>query len=320
MAEGAPYGLGGYGAGGVLKEAGRLQVRYFGLLAPFIFAFVLPTAILQLLEVLGLAWWAAGQNPFLPPHPLVTAAPPTPPAPSWREGLIWLAVSIVMWLLSSLAVASIAKAVEKVYRNQEDDPSTIKSVFGSLPGAIYRLLVTSIWVLLLTIATIFTISFPFFLLSMLFKNNQHVLEVLAIVAQVLVSVGVTILGFLFMLSQEVAVLEPDHYGLAALKRSSKLVQEKFLAALTVLALSIVVGSLLSSLSNLVASKVAGHKLPLWAGYILAVLFALVYLLFMVYVLLATIVLYFSSRAKYDGEHDSLPTDNPYTPLVVPAEE
>jgi hypothetical protein len=308
--------------GGVLKEAGRLQVRYFSLLAPFIFAFVLPTAILQLLEVLGLAWWAAGQNPFLPPgpHHLVTAAPPTPPAPSGRAVLISLAVGIVMWLLSSLAVASIAKAVEKVYRNQEDDPSTIKSVFGSLPGAIYRLLVTSIWVLLLTIATIFTISLPFFLLGLLFKNNKHVLEVFAIVVQVLVSVGVTILGFLFMLSQEVAVLEPDHYGLTALKRSSKLVQEKFLAALTLFALSIVVGSLLSSLSNLVASKVAGDKLPLWAGYILAVLFAVVYLLFMVYVLLATIVLYFSSRAKYDGEQDSLPTDNPYTPLVVPAEE
>lgn len=49
----------------VFKEAGRLLEKYFSLIAPFIFAFVLPTAVIQLMEVFGLAWWASGQDPFL---------------------------------------------------------------------------------------------------------------------------------------------------------------------------------------------------------------------------------------------------------------
>ena len=69
MVEGHPYGLGEWGVAGVFMEAGRLFKKYFTLLAPFMFAFVLPTALIQLLEVFGVAWWAAGQNPFLPPGP-----------------------------------------------------------------------------------------------------------------------------------------------------------------------------------------------------------------------------------------------------------
>jgi len=315
MVEGYPYGLGGWGVGGVFKEAGRLQLKYFSLLAPFIFAFVLPTALLQLLEVLGLAWWAVGQNPFLPPGPhpgSFLAPPPLPPTPSGRAILIMLAVGVVIWLLGSLAVASVCKAVQYIYAEREEDPSVIKSIFASLPGAIFRLLVTTVWVILLMLVTIFTVSLPFALLALHFKHTP----ILPILQQVFVSVAVTILGFLFLLSQEVAVLEPANYGLAALKRSAKLVEEKLLAALTLYAVSVLVGVLLSNVSNLVASKLATGKLPPWTVYILAVVLALLYLAFMVYVLLVTVVLYFSSKVKYDGEEGSLPVDNPYTPLVV----
>lgn len=312
---------------GVFKEAGRLQGKYFSLLAPFIFAFVLPMALVQLLEVLGLAWGAAGQNPFLPPGPhpgashghrfLLPRDDPAPPTPSGRALLLMLAVGIVMWLLGSLAVASFCKTVESIYSEQEEDPSVIKSIFKSLPGAIFRLLVTSVWVFLLMLATICTITLPFILLSLLFQNNQNVLLIFAILQQVFLAIAVTILGFMFLLSQEVAVLEPENYGLAALKRSSKLVQEKFLAALTLFVVSSVVGGSLSNMSNMVATQLATGKLPPWTVYILAVLFLILYLAFMVYVLLVTVVLYFSSKVKYDANQPgSLPVDNPYTPLVV----
>lgn len=69
MVEGYPYGVGGWGVPPIFKEGGRLFGKYFSLLAPFIFAFVLPTAVIQLLEVFGIAWVAAGMNPFLPPGP-----------------------------------------------------------------------------------------------------------------------------------------------------------------------------------------------------------------------------------------------------------
>lgn len=57
--------------------------------------------------------------------------------------------------------------------------------------------------------------------------------------------------------------------------------------------------------------------------ILAILVALLYLAYKVYFLLVVIVLYFSSKLKYDAEEQYLPVhseeDNPYTPLVVPSE-
>jgi hypothetical protein len=236
-------------------------------------------------------------------------------APGWEKGFfVLLAVGVLLWLLAGLAVASISKAVQYIY-SEEEDPSAVKSIFVSLPHAILRLLVTSIWVLLLTLAIVITISLPFYLLSLIFGPKHDGL--LATLNQVFVSVGVTLLGFLFLLSQEVAVLEPDNYGLHALKRSAKLVQEKFLAALAVFALSILVGGLLSRLSNYVAHLHDTGKLPRWTVYILAILLALLYLAYMAYVYLVTVVLYFSSKVRHDSEEGTLPShDNPYTPLVV----
>jgi hypothetical protein len=335
MVEGYPYGLGGWGVPGIFKEAGRLMVKYAGLLAPFVFAFVLPMALVQLAEVLGFSWWT-GQSPFLPPGPhthngafhlssKVSAAmdapyPPLPPAPSAKALLAMLAVGILMWLLVSLAVASIAKAVQYIYSNQDEDPSITKSIFKSLPHALWRLLLTSIWILLLTFATAVTISLPFYLISLLLSHKHaHLLNTLQ---QIFLSIALTILSFLFLLSQEVAVLEPDHYGLEALKRSAKLVQEKFLASLVLFLVSIGVGALLSKLSDVV---VTSAKLPRWSVYLLVAVIALVYLAYLVYMLLATVVLYFSSKMQYDAEDESLPEfryrtgENPYTPLVVPAE-
>lgn len=229
---------------------------------------------------------------------------------------IMLAVGLVMWLLASLAVASIAKAVQYIY-SDNDDESAVSSIFKSLPSALFRLFMTSLWIFLLTLATIFTVSLPFYLLEKLF----HHASLFATMQSVFLSVALTILSFLFLLSQEVAVLEPENYGLAALKKSSKLVQEKFLAALILFLVSVGVGAALSKLSTSAGSF--SGKLPQWAMYLLAVLLGLLYLAYMVYILLTTVVLYFSSKLQYDAEDESLPQyrggDNPYTPLVVPAE-
>lgn len=39
------------------------------LLLPFVLCFLLPTVLVQLAELLGLAWWSTGQDPFIPPGP-----------------------------------------------------------------------------------------------------------------------------------------------------------------------------------------------------------------------------------------------------------
>ncbi|KAG0600270.1 hypothetical protein M758_11G020300 [Ceratodon purpureus] len=330
MVEGIPYGLGGWGVPAVFREAGRLLGKYFTFIAPFIFAFVLPTAVIQLLEVFGLAWWASGQDPpFLQKHRHVLSKAIAgvdgsyPATPAWEsEFFILLGVGILMWLLASLAIASICKTVQYIY-SEEEDPSATKSIFMSLPQAILRLLVTSIWILCLTLVTIFTVSLPFYLLSVIFKEKHEAL--FETVNQIFIYIAVTILSFLFLLSQEVAVLEPNNYGLAALKRSSKLVQANILPALAVFAVSLVVGGSLSKLSSYIASLHGAGKVPQWAVYILAILFALLYLTYVAYIYLATVVLYFSSKVKHDAAEGTLPgfrhggSGNPYAPLVVSAE-
>lgn len=303
--------------------------KYGPLLAPFVVAFLLPTALVQLAEVLGLGWWVKGQDPFLPPGPhrhhhaflhdsFKGRDEVDPPSPSGRALLVMLALGILLWLLASLAVASFAKTVQYIYADEED-PAVIKSIFKSLPKALFRLFMTSLWIFLLTLATVFIVSLPFYILTRLF----HHAELFSTLQQIFLSVALTVLGFLFLLSQEVAVLEPENYGLAALKKSSRLVQEKFWASLVLFLVSVGVGALLSKLST-AAGSFPG-KLPQWTTYLFAVLLAILYLAYMVYMLLVTIVLYFSSKFQFDADDESLPEfrysngDNPYSRLVVQAE-
>jgi hypothetical protein len=246
---------------------------------------------------------------------------PPPHHPHIVPLLIAAAVGILMWLLISLAVAAISKAVAYIYSNEED-PSVIKSIFKSLPGALFRLFITFLWVLLFTIVTVFVISLPFHLLMLIFKTKLNP-RIIGILNAVFVYIALLILGFIFLLAQEIAVLEPTNYGLAALKRSSKLVQAKLPAALVFFLVNIIVAGLLSKLTKFAVFFPATGKLPFWTVYIFAVLIALLYLVFWVYFLLVAIVLYFASKSKFDADEQYLPVqsgeDNPYTPLVVPAE-
>lgn len=251
-------------------------------------------------------------HPPMPPHP----HPPIAPL------LIGLAIAIVVWLLISLAVAAISKAVAYIYSNNEEDPSVINSIFKSLPQALYRIFITTLWVILFTIVTVFVVSLPFHLLMLIFKKKINP-RIIAIINHVCVDIALLVLGFAFLLAQEIAVLEPANYGLAALKKSWKLVQAKLPAALIFFLVNVIVGGLLSKLTKFAIFFPVTGKVPYWTVYIFGIILAVLYLAFTVYFLLVAIVLYFSSKVKSDADAQYLPVntseDNPYTPLVVPSE-
>lgn len=236
--------------------------------------------------------------------------------------LIGAAMFILMWLLTTLAVAAISKVVAYIYSSNEEDPSVTKSIFKSLPGAVFRLFITTLWVLLITFVTAFVVSLPFHLLMHIFKTSLNP-RIMMILNEVFVFIALLVLGFVFLVAQEVAVLEPSNYGLAALKRSFQLVQAKLPASIIFFLVNIVVGGLLSKLTRIATFFPATGKLPFWTVYIFAVVLAVLYLLFWVYFLMVALVLYFASTLKVDADHQYLPVrtgeDNPYTPLVVPAE-
>jgi hypothetical protein len=238
------------------------------------------------------------------------------------------AVAVLIWLLVSLAVAGIAKAVAYVYSNQrEEDPAVVRSIFRSLPEALYRLFITTLWLILLTALTAFVVSLPFKLLHLVLSHKHHQAHrILALLNALFLSLALLLLAFVFLLAQEVAVLEPQNYGLAALKKSWRLVKSKLPAALLFFLTYLVVAGGLDKLTRFCVFLAASGKLPFWTVYVFAPVFALLYLLVTVYFLVAAVVLYFACKLKWEIEDGGyLPVnssdvgDNPYTPLVVPSE-
>lgn len=363
MVEGYPDSLGRWGAPAIFKEAGRLIGKYFGLLHPFIGAFFLPLAVIQLLQIYGLAW-VLKHLPH-PPHPhpgpfpphfhhfhhhhhlhhhhhpfggfrafyvhsqkamfgsegdAFSPVPPPHPHPPLAPLLIAAAIAILAWVLLSLAIASIAKAIAYIYSSNDEDPTITKSIFKSLPTSLYHLFITTLWILLITFLSAFILSVPFHLILFFFKKINP--EIIFVINIIVVDLALLLLGFVFLLAPAVTVLEPENYGLASIKKGWKLVKSKVPAALIFFLVNLIFTGLLTKLSNL-AVFLPVAKLPFWTVYIFGVIVAVLYLLVWVYFLVAGIVLYFSCKLKSEDDDQYLPVnsseDNPYTPLVVPSE-
>lgn len=232
---------------------------------------------------------------------------PPPPHPPVLARILLAAVAILMWALVSLAVAAISNIVHYIYANHDEDPTVIKSIFKSLLGALFRLFITLLWVFPITVIVVVAVSIPLRLWALVFKPKDLVdFFILGWLQHIFVAIALLVLGFLFLLAHEVAVLEPENYGLEALKRSSKLVKAKLSAALTLFIVSSIIWALLSKISSVAAIFPTFGKLPHWTVYHFAVLLALLYLAFWTYIITVTAVLYFSSKAKYATEEESLP--------------
>lgn len=229
--------------------------------------------------------------------------------------LVLYALSFIEWVLIGFALASISKTVQYIYSDGEEDPAIVKSIFDSLPEAYVRIFITSLWIFLVVLATTFVVSFPFYVLYATFRDKISPL-LLESVRQDVVYVAMLILEFVFLLSQQVAVLEPENYGQAALKRGWKLVRANLLTALILFVIYRVIIFLLIELNRITMLFPATGELPHWTLYILAVLAALVYLAFAAYWSLVLPVLYFSSKLKCGAEEQVLPEENPYRPLAA----
>jgi len=117
----------------------------------------------------------------------------------------------------------------------------------------------------------------------------------------------------------VSVLEPDHYGLAALRRSGKLVYSKLGASLVFFLVNIVLGGVVSNLAKAAVLLPATGKLPFWTVYLFGVVWAVIYLAFLVYFLVVAVVLYFSTKLKLESEGEYLPVNTREEYPVVPSE-
>jgi hypothetical protein len=251
------------------------------------------------------------------------AAPPLPPPPPLPILIGAVVAAILLWVLFSLAVAAFSKLVEYIYSDTEEDDHITSKVFKSLPHALLRLFITSLWALLATVLLTIAISIPFGLLTALIHpENPVIFFLLNSLPQV---IGLLVLSLLLMLAQIVAVLEPEHYGLAALKKSTHLVKTKVVTALLIILLSSVVGFVISQVVALVSVGGDKGKIPFWTVPIFWIIVGVAFLAWTVYIVLATIVLYFSCKTELEAQNGGLPdytsnSGNPYAPLVHSAEQ
>jgi hypothetical protein len=258
-----------------------------------------------------------GDAPCAPPFPPL---PPPPPLPIVIAAVVGL---ILGWVLISLAVASFSKLVEYIYSDTEADDTITSKVFKSLPHALLRLFITGLWALLATVLLTVAISIPFGLLTALIHPKSSLIFFL--LNSLPQMIGLLVLNLLLMLAQQIAVLEPENYGLAALKKSTHLVKSKVVTALLILLLSGVVVFVIDQLVMLVAVGGVKGKIPFWTVPIFWIIIGVADLAWIVYIFLATIVLYFSCKTEFEAQNGGLPdyttnSGNPYTPLVHSAEQ
>lgn len=214
-------------------------------------------------------------------------------------------ISIVSWLLVSLAMAAIAKAVQHIYNDDDDHASPVKSIFTALPPTFTRIVITSLWILLLEILAGIIISIPFAILSAIDIHLPLLHQTAQVATMLLVDLW-------YMLSVQVTVLEPELYGKAAVKRSVELARA---VAPTALAVAAVYATFWFPFAGILhaAMHTPGHGE--WVGYVVAGGASVVYFLFSTFWLVVMSVFYFVSSSKRGGSEPLLPEAHAYQALA-----
>jgi len=96
--------------------------------------------------------------------------------------------------------------------------------------------------------------------------------------------------------------------LAALWKSRKLVRSKLGVSLVFFLVNIVLGGVVSRLAKAVVLLPATIKLPFWTVYLFSVVWAVIYLAFLVYLLVVAVVLYLSTKLKFEPNGEYLPVN------------
>jgi hypothetical protein len=188
-----------------------------------------------------------------------------------------------------LQIASIAYCVDFVYKgtdNPESKPA--QEIFKRLPGAVFRIFVTFLWVflLILCIDVLFVAdyilcvhSFPSYMMYFMLLNST-------------LDTGVSLIfSILFMFSNIISTLDLGCYGRPALKQSFMLVTQNKCRVLGILVVQFLISYIVLALQFFVSRHEPLH----WTWLLGYICLLLVYVIATVYSLVLQCVLYFSCK-------------------------
>jgi hypothetical protein len=204
-----------------------------------------------------------------------------------------IAVTLETVLLTVLyawvQIASIAYCVDFVYKgNDSPEAKPVQEIFKRLPGAVFRIFVTSLWVFLLNLCINVLFGAAHTLCVHLFPS--YMIYIMLLHSTLLLGVSL-IFSILFMFSNIISTLELGCYGRPALKQSFILVTQNKCRVLDIL----VVQFLISCIVVVVGFFVSRLDLLQWTKPLGYICLFLVYLISTVYSLVFQCVLYFSSK-------------------------
>ncbi len=202
---------------------------------------------------------------------------------------VTLATVLFIGLFAWLQIASIAYCVDFVYKgNDNPEAKPVQEIFKRLPGAVFRIFVTCLWVFLLNlcIAVLFVAAYMFCFLF----YPSYTIYIMLFDYTLLVGVFL-IFSILFMFSYIISTLELGCYGRPALKQSFILVTQNKCRVLGIFVVQFLIGSIVLAFGFFV-SRLDPLQWTKPLGYICLFL---VYLIVTVYSLVLQYVLYFSCK-------------------------
>jgi hypothetical protein len=217
---------------------------------------------------------------------------------------VTLATVLFEVLFTWLQIASIAYCVDFIYKgNDNPEAKPVQEIFKRLPGALFRIFVTSLWVFLL----ILCIDVLFVADHILWVHFFPSYMIYIMLLHSILAIGVSlIVSILFMFSNIISTLELGCYGRPALKQSFILVTQNKCRVLGIFVVQSLIGSIVLAVAFFVSRLDPLH----WTKPLGYVCLFLVYLIVTLYSLVLQYVLYFSCK------HLEHTTTNNYMALDV----
>jgi hypothetical protein len=292
---GYPDSLGTLTVWGILKEAARVIKKHVRLLLPFVLTFTVPVSI-----YVAISWGSKFpytldispanharslmQKSFTVPaiQQLLTNANPP------NIG-VTLATALFEVLFAWLQIASIAYCVDFVYKGTDNPESKpVQEIFKRLPGAVFRIFVTSLWVFPLILCVDVLFVADYFLWVQFFPS--YMIYIMLLHSTLLIGVSL-IFSILFMFSNIISTLDLGCYGRPALKQSFILVTQNKCRVLGIFVVQFLISCIVLAVGFFVSRLDPLH----WTKALGFICLFLVYLIAIVYSLVLQYVLYFSCK-------------------------
>jgi hypothetical protein len=285
---------------GILKEAARVIKKHVRLLLPFVLTFTVPISICVAIS------WGSKFPYILDISPaihtrsrmrtsftvtviqqLVTNANPLNIAGTLAGVLLGV-------LFAWLQIASIAYCVHFIYKGTDNpEAKPVQETLRRLPGAVFRIFVTSLWVFLFVLCIDVLFVVDYILCVHLFPS--YMIYIMVLDYTLLTGVSL-IVAILFMFSKIISTLELGCYGRPALKQSFILVTQNKCRVLGIFVVLFLISCIVLAVGFFVSRL---HPLH-WTKRLGYICLFLVFLISTVYSLVLQTVLYFSCKHLENG--------------------